>query len=485
MDRLSPDPSHKCVGSVSGDREAGNFRLAASENEARRGAFIDAVAPGSPAARAGVRPGDRALRLNGHPLRDVLDYQFYLEAGPQALDLERNGSLLTLSLELDMDDDPGMVFARALFDKVHTCRNRCRFCFVDQLPPGLRRPLYLKDDDYRLSFLHGNFITLNGLAEADRERIAEQRLSPLYVSVHATDPVVRAGLMGCSKAAAAAGLDCLRRLGEAGIELHAQVVLCPGVNDGGVLEATLADLVAYPGIASVGIVPVALAADGGAAGNGEGSGAGPGAAATGSVPGAGNNQAAGRPLEPVTRKDCHAVVESVDAWQERCRRDRGTGFVYAADEFYLRARLPLPARGDYDGFPQYENGIGIAASFVDDLLGLAESLYLEGLPPGRVFLLSGELAAPLVEFACKKLTLNTGGRFEPLVAANRLFGGHVTVTGLLGGRDILAAAGSAGLSRGDLLLLPSCCLESSGVRFLDDVTLAELSGALPGEVRNV
>ncbi|MHB1412842.1 MAG: DUF512 domain-containing protein [Thermoleophilia bacterium] len=427
-------------------------------------AKVTSVAAGSAAAAAGLLPGDIIVSLAGRPLLDVLDYQFGLDSGTQELEVERAGERLLLRLETDESTDPGIRFETALFDGIRRCSNRCLFCFIDQLPRGLRQTLYLKDDDYRLSFLHGNFITLNNLGAGDLARIGEQRLSPLHVSVHATSPVIRAHMMGCSRYAAASGLEAMKALGRAGIELHAQIVLCRGVNDGAVLKRTVAELAhEFPGMASVGIVPAALA--------------------EGFVRGAGTGHGRGGLMRPLTPEGLTKVVESVAEWQRRFRDERGRGFVYAADEFYLKAGLPLPALPDYDELPQYENGIGIAASFIEDLPQLGESLYSAGLPAGRVFLLSGELAAPLIEFACGKLTRATGGSFWPLVAANRLFGPHVTVTGLLGGADIAAAVRAAGLAEQDLLLLPAACLESSGERFLDDMGLDELRSALACAVR--
>ena len=424
-------------------------------------AEVAAVLPGSPAAAAGIREKDIVLSLGGKPLRDIIDYQFCLEPGVQEVAVRRDGDGLTFLLEYDEKSDPGIRFHHALFDGVRRCRNHCLFCFIDQLPPGLREPLYLKDDDYRLSFLHGNFITLNNLTGDDLERLRRQRLGPLHVSVHATSPVIRAHMMGCSRQTAAEGLQALKTVGSAGIQLHAQIVLCPGINDGQVLKQTVADLAGIPGVASAGVVPVAVAApDAGSAGP-----------AVRPVP-----RRAG--LKAVEEKICRRVVESVSVWQERFRQERGHGFVYAADEFYLKAGLPLPPAADYDDFPQYENGIGIAATFIAELPQFGESLYLEGLPAGGAYLLSGELAAPLVEFACGKLTRSTGGAFRPLVVKNGIFGQHVTVTGLLGGREIMAAALSSGLGSGDRLLIPAACLESTRKRFLDNVTMEELDESL-------
>lgn len=439
------------------------------------GGFVTAVQAGSPAAIAGVEPGDVIISLDGHLLDDVIDYQFYYEPRIQVIELERAGEILDLDLDNCEGGDPGIFFSNVVFDRVRTCSNRCLFCFIEQVPMGLRPPLYLKDDDYRLSFLNGNFITLGNLRESDLTRIIEQRLSPLYISVHATDPEVRGLLMGCSSDLAQRGLDNLKRLGEGGIESHIQIVLCPGINDGAVLEQTINDLDKdYAGIASIGVVPVALEAEY-------------------------LREHPKTALRPVSIEDCLAVVDAIDDWQMRFRQERGTGFVYAADEFLLRSGRPLPPSEYYDDFAQYENGVGICRSFDEESEGLIADILaghdFDGLDSiangsggdtssrsGRVFLLTGTLAADFMAAACDRLSQALDREILPLTAGNQLFGSHVTVTGLLGGRDIATAAKTAGLGRGDLLLIPPGAMESSGERFLDDLTLEELNELLPCEV---
>ena len=290
--------------------------------------------------------------------------------------------------------------------------------------------------------------------------------------------------MGCSRETAAAGIDNLRRLEESGIKAHIQIVLCPGINDGDVLAqmvAALADRDIHPGIASVGVVPVALADE--------------------SVDRDFNAGPAGRiTLRRVTAADCEAVLVAIGSWQAQFRRGRGRGFVYAADEFYLRAGRELPPPESYDGFPQFENGIGIGATFLQEAGGIPVQLAQAiRRPSGRVMMVTGTLAAPLVERVCRSLnrsgavtdrTATGRGRrdrldveYSPLVAENRLFGPYVTVTGLLGGNEITEAARAAGLSAGDMLLIPYCCLESSGRMFLDGVTIREVDEGLECMVR--
>lgn len=375
--------------------------------------------------------------------------------------IDRGGLRIELVLDNSAGGDPGIVFDGVIFDRVRTCANHCVFCFIDQVPEGLRQPLYLKDDDFRLSFLRGNFITLGNLREDEIERIITQRLSPLHISVHATDPELRGRLMGCSQEHAARGLANLKRLGDAGIETHTQIVLCPGLNDGPALAATVAELASdYPGVVSAGIVPVAFAEEF--------------PAVSGMSP----------TMRQVTVDDSLAVINAVAAWQERFRRERGSGFAYAADEFFLRAGRPLPPAAYYDDFEHYENGIGIARSFMDEgEMMLGELLSDRPGPPSRVFLLTGTLASGMMEECCEKLSRSLGLDMRILPVSNRLFGPHVTVTGLLGGREILEAAIEAGLGLKDLLLMPPACLNGSlDPRFLDDLTLEEAQESLDCEI---
>lgn len=439
-----------------------------------RGGRVESVLAGSPAAEAGIKSGDLILWLNGHPLHDVIDYQFYLEPDFQELEVERDGRMLTVALACEIGEDLGIRFNEALFDRVRTCRCNCVFCFVDQLPRGLRKSLYLKDDDFRLSFLHGNFITLHNLAEEDLERIAEQRLSPLYASVHATDPGMRATVMGCTEDDASRGLENLRRLGEAGITVHAQIVVCPGLNDGQQLARTVKELAKeYPAVASAGAVPVAFD-PAFLAGN-----------AAGAKPA--SCRALFSSLRPVGGDDCRRIVADVTGWQTGYRDSRGNSFIYCADEFYLKGGLELPSLDDYDDLPQYENGIGIAASFRAEAGELLAPV-IEGLPDGtRVFLLTGTLAAGLMAEVCAGLAHTSGARslsLKPLVAENRLFGPYVTVAGLLGGHDVIEAARSEGLASGDLLIIPRSCLDAGHwPRFLDGLHLKELREALECDVQ--
>ncbi|MDR7402935.1 MAG: DUF512 domain-containing protein, partial [Armatimonadota bacterium] len=301
------------------------------------GGTIASVRPGSWAARAGLGKGDVVLSVNGQPLQDVLDYR-YLCAEPHVrLEVRRpDGTVLLLETEKDVDQDLGISFTAATFDGIRRCRNRCLFCFVDQMPGGLRPGLYVKDDDYRHSFLYGNYITLTGLRADDWQRIRRLRLSPLYVSVHTTNPVLRARLMGTPRAAPI--MDRLRRLAEEGIRFHAQVVLCPGWNDGPELERTGRDLAGlYPAVESVAAVPVGLTA----------------------------HRQGLPPLRGYTAAEARAVLAQVDTLRAENMSRLGTPLLYAADEFYALAGRPIPAARYYGDFPQLENGVGLVRRFLD------------------------------------------------------------------------------------------------------------------------
>ena len=384
------------------------------------------------ARRAGLQAGDCIARLNGAPPTDVLDLELAAADGALWLRVLRDGHPLDLVVEPRPGEWHGISLGHGgLGDVPRVCRNRCRFCFVDQVPPGLRAALQVKDDDYRLSFLHGNFTTLSNLDDADLARIEALRLSPLYVSLHAWDDDARVRLMGRAARGTRAALE---RLAAAGLELHLQVVLCPGWNDGAVLDETIARTAALPAVADLGVVPVSLAAEG--------------------------------DLRRVTAADAEATLALVAAWQERCRAARGSAFVHAADELYLLAgRMPPPG----DAPEQYENGIGMAAAL------LAEAAELGAGPARATRVLTGTLAAPVVARAAE--LLRGGAPLEPFVVQNRLFGPHVTVTGLLGGAEVLDALRRRPLADDEWLLAPRVFLPAALGRTLDDVREDELAAA--------
>jgi len=414
-------------------------------------AVISSVEPNSPAALAGVTSGDRLLLLNGSPVADVLDYRFR-SAGEEAVATIRKPSGQILQVRKSADEDFGIGFESDLFDRIRLCRNNCPFCFVYQLPKGLRPSLYIKDDDFRLSFIHGNYITLTNLSEQDYRRIEEQRLSPLYVSVHATDPKIRGMLLGTKGEADVMGP--LRRLAGSGIQVHCQIVLCPGINDGDVLSRTVIDLsTLHPAVASVAVVPVAV----------------------------GKHMPAHRRLSPVTSDAALRTLRIIRALQRRFRRELGTRFVWAADEFYLMCGLPLPGRAHYEGFPQLEDGIGIARLFLERWRHVPPRLP-KRLPEVRtVAVVTAPLGASVLgESVLRDLHRVDGLRAELVVVSNSLFGERITVTGLMTGRDVIDAL-AASRTAYDEAWVPSVALRDN--RFLDDLTPEDVSSRTGIEVR--
>ena len=418
---------------------------------------VVAVAPGSPASRAGLQPGDEVVSLAGRRPRDVIEWRLLTDEADVDMELRRGGLDFDVVVAKDEGEPLGAEVSSALFDKVRTCDNHCDFCFIYQLPPALRQSLYLKDDDYRLSFLYGNFTTLTRFTEMDLERVVTERLSPLNVSIHATDPELRARMLRNRRGATS--LRWLRALLDHGIEVHGQVVVCPGVNDGAVLDDTLCGILdEYPELATACVVPLGVSRY--------------------------NTEAA---MRPHTVEEAGAVVDTVEDWQDVFRSVLGRRVVFAADEYYLLAGRPFPEADAYEGFPQHENGIGMARAFEMELHGKVEAESGIGVQPGFFAWVDGAPAegyrAPrtdgLISLAPRRdapvavLTGEYGAAvIEPLVAGldvkvlpvpNTFFGGNIGVTGLMVGTDIARVL--AGQPEGHRYLLPDVCL-SAGL-FLD------------------
>lgn len=430
------------------------------------GGRIAAVEPGSPAAAAGIRPGDHLLAIDGHVLRDVIDYRFYGDGHEGTFDLMRQSECRQVVLRRRLGEDFGISFTKSLFDGLRRCNVRCSFCFLRGLPKGLRSTLYVKDDDFRLSFLDGNFVTLTNLTGADWQRLAEQRLSPLYVSVHTTDPPLRRRMLGRSEIPDVR--EQLRRLGELSIEVHCQVVLCPGVNDGPHLERTIGDLAAlFPAVRSVGVVPVGLSQH---------------------LLDRSRRWQGSEPLAPMDARTARLVLRQTRTWQQKMRRSMGIRFVHAADELYLLAGEDVPPASYYDDFPQLENGIGMVRQFLADAGRVRRRMRRrrkagQGLRlhrPLRVTIASGTLIAQLLAQTIAALGEVEGLSTRLVPLANRLFGPMVTVSGLLAGQDIIAALQNH--EPGDLIALPRNALDAAGERFLDDLTPATVENALGAPV---
>ncbi len=412
-------------------------------------ARIQEVSPGSPAERAGVRAGDSLLSVAGRPVPDILAYRYLLSGGPTELVVEPQGGGPPLRFAVGWED-PGLEFGDVLFDGIHKCANKCDFCYVHQMPRGFRKSLYLMDDDYRLSFLYGSFVTLTNLAEEDIQRILRERLSPLYVSVHAADAESRRDLMKYwrLKVKDPAATDILQMLDRlASIDLYTQIVLVPGRNDGEVLEATLDQLAARPNVLAVACVPVGLT----------------------------DHRRNLPQVRPFDRAAAADVLRRVEPYRQRMLRERGTHFVFPSDELYLLAGQPLPPAEDYEDFAMLENGVGMVRDFLCPLPRLPDRV-----SPRRVLVATGTLFAPLLEEALKPLRAIRGLELELRPAVNRAFGSSTTVAGLLTGRCLLAAVEPG---EADLLLIPPSTLRYGTELFLDGLSLDDLSTQLAMEVR--
>lgn len=421
---------------------------------ATRGGMVSSVAPNSPAARQYVEVGDMILAAQGARVRDVIDWQWLADGDSVSLQVVKPGNVTEeFVLTREPGEAWGIAFTETVFDGVRTCRNRCAFCFMAQLPKGLRRALYLRDDDFRLSFLQGNFITLTNLSPEDVARIAEQQLSPLYVSVHAVDTEVRRKLV-CAKEDRA--LKRIDQLLDAGIDLHTQIVLVPGVNDGAVLDETLTWLAQREGVLSVGIVPLGYTA---------------------------HQQRFPASFEDPTA--ARAVIAQVSAWQDASRERDSMTWVHLADEFYLNAGVEVPPDTTYDGYPQYENGIGMVRSFRDDVTRTREELSAaaQAVRAGgaHVVLVSGALFAPVLRQALADVSADPSD-VGVLAVENRFFGGNVSVTGLLVGADLVPAISST--PEGSIVLVPDVVLNADGL-LLDDVLGSELGIRTSRDVRLV
>lgn len=400
------------------------------------------VRPGSPADRAGLVAGDRIISVDGRPVGDVIDFTFRTAGENSVVIVESPaGRRRTVRLTAQEQGDLGVEFPPLT---IRRCANRCIFCFVDQMPRGCRKSLYVKDDDFRASFLYGNYITLSSLSDSDRERIIAQRLSPLYLSVHATDRVLRSFMLGNERAPDI--LDEIRKLAAGGITVHSQVVLCPGINDGPALDRTILDLSdLFPAVTSIAVVPVGLT----------------------------SHRKGLYPLRRVTQAEARRTIEAVQKHGSRFRKKFGTRLVFASDELYLRARVPVPPSSFYEDFPQIENGVGMVSSFLRD----AGRVRLPSwLPRKRVTLVTGasfkDVLAPLL----KRLNGIRGLKCRMIPVRNRFFGPSVTVAGLLTGRDILREL--AGKRLGEAVLIPAGALKEEEPVFLDDLSLNDLSGKL-------
>ena len=410
--------------------------------------IVSAVTPGSIAEEMEIEPGDVLVSVNGQEPEDVFDYRYLMNEEEVLVVIRKpDGEEWELEIEKEYEDDLGMEFENGLMDDYRSCRNKCMFCFIDQLPKGMRDTLYFKDDDSRLSFLQGNYLTLTNMNEHDLEKIIYYKLSPINISFQATNPELRCKML--HNRFAGDVMDKVRRLKEAGIMMNGQIVLCRGVNDGEELDRSIRDLVTLmPELQSVSVVPVGLT----------------------------RYRDGLYPLEPFTKEDACKVLDLIHSWQEKLLKEYGTHFIHAGDEWYILAERPMPEETTYDGYLQLENGVGMVRLLKEEV-----DAYLKKLPGDdrkrRVTIATGELAAPyLREHAASIQKKYPGVEVQVITVKNEFFGGKITVAGLITGQDLVNQL--RGKDLGEELLLSINMLKSDEPIFLDDMTVEQLQTAL-------
>jgi putative radical SAM enzyme (TIGR03279 family) len=407
------------------------------------------VLPGSTASRLGLKPGDAVVSINGEEIHDVIDFSFFAADEQLSLAVQnKSGSIKKLKVNKEPDDNLGLEFAPF---RIKRCRNKCLFCFVDQMPPGCRKTLYVKDDDFRASFLHGNFITLGALSESDWEKIFRLRLSPLYVSVHTTDAGLRASVLRNTKAPDI--LESLKRLASGGIKMHTQVVLCPEVNDEEHLKRTIIDLGGlFPAVCSIAVVPVGIT----------------------------KFREGLFPLRTFSRQEARAVLKLIEPFARGFKKRFGTRLVFASDEFYIKANEHFPPSLSYEDFPQIENGVGLVATFLGEV---SRTRLPATIPPVKATVVTGVSFSKILSNVLKRVRGIKGTAVKQVTVKNRFFGPSVTVAGLLTGGDILHAL--KGKRLGDMVLIPSSALKEDVDVFLDDMSVEELERHLKTKVSRV
>ncbi len=416
----------------------------------RDGHVIQKVLPGSIAEEMGLEPGDAVLRVNGQEIDDIFDYQFlvqdeYIEVAVRA----KGGEECVLEIEKDFGEDLGLEFENGLMDEYRSCHNKCIFCFIDQMPKGMRDTLYFKDDDSRLSFLQGNYVTLTNMSEHDIDRIIRYRLEPINISFQTTNPELRCMMLHNRFAGEA--LKKADRLFEAGIEMNGQIVLCRGINDGTELERSISDLMGYlPYLTSVSVVPVGLS----------------------------DFREGLYPLESFTKEDAEAVIDCIELFQKEAMEKCGLHFVHASDEWYLLAERELPEAERYDGYLQLENGVGMLRLLMDEFEEALEGeRERQKEPAGEISIATGKLAYPVIAQMARQVEeLYPALKIHVYEIINHFFGEKITVSGLLTGQDIMGQL--RGKKLGERLLLPVNMLRSETDVFLDDVTVGEVEKTL-------
>lgn len=421
----------------------------------KKGAYVSSVDEGSIAEELGIEPGDLILSIDGKKITDYLDYKFLATSPEIVMAVEtKDGELYEFEIENEELEDLGINFENMLFDSPRSCQNKCIFCFIDQMPKGMRETLYFKDDDSRLSFLYGNYVTLTNMKDEDLDRLISYRISPVNISVHTTNPELRVKMLKNKRADRV--LQQIGRLYESGIEMNMQIVLCKGINDGKELDRTIADLSKFLPIArSVSVVPVGLT----------------------------KCREGLYPLEAFEKEDAKKVIEQIAGWQEKLKKEHGTRFVYASDEFYVTAGIPVPPEEAYEDFPQIENGVGMLASMEAEFSYGIENLPLEPQEQGKTIVATGEISYEFIKklVNCAKMRYNID-ETEVVPVKNNLFGGKVTVSGLLSAKDLETALSGKTAER---LLITESMLKADEDIFLDDITVEELEKRLNMKIQPV
>ena len=417
----------------------------------RKGHKIGAVDPGSIAEALELEPGDCVLSIDGHELEDIFDYEYYINSEAIVMEVRKaDGEEWELEIENGYED-LGITFENGLMSEYRSCRNKCVFCFIDQMPPGMRETLYFKDDDTRLSFLQGNYVTLTNLSDYDVERIIKFKLAPINISVQTTNPELRCEMLHNRFAGQA--LKRIDELYKAGVPMNGQIVLCKGLNDGEELERTIRDLSKYlPYMESVSVVPVGLS----------------------------KFRDGLYPLKPIEREDAAKTIDLIERWQKKLYEEHGTHFIHASDEFYILAGRPLPEEERYDGYIQLENGVGMLRLLEEEVESALQELQGDGVEE-EISIATGQLAAPFIERhvnSVRRKYPNCTIHVYPI--RNHFFGEQITVAGLVTGQDLIGQLKDKRL--GSRLLLPECMFRSGEEVFLDDITRGELQKALQVKV---
>ena len=431
----------------------------------KKGTVIREVLKGSIAEEAGIQPGDCILEINGERIKDIFDYRFLItDENVNMVIRKENGDIWDIDIEKDTYEDMGIEFEDPMIDSAKSCANKCIFCFIDQLPKGMRETLYFKDDNTRLSFLTGNYVTLTNISDKELDRIIKYHMSPINISVHSTNPSVRKLMLGNRFAGNI--LERIKKLVNAGITVNCQIVLCRGINDQEELDRTIKDLSdLYPGVGSISVVPVGIT----------------------------KYREGLYPLVPYDGEESKKVLEQVEGWQKKLLEEKGSRVVYAADEFYIMAEKELPGYEEYEGFPQLENGVGMVALFKEEFFEYLEDeeagLNEKGVNADEkavkdriVSVATGISAYKII----KKLAEELENRYNNLKinvypVENRFFGKYVTVAGLLTGQDIVYGLKDKEL--GQVLLIPKNMLKSDEDVFLDDYTVEKVGTLLNVKVK--